>query len=83
MSSSTPLWPGECRLNFYEGVFDIQKIRLDIRKKSFPERVERPWHGVHRGAVASPGSLEVSQARLEAPGGRCPYPWHRVALDGH
>ena len=31
----------------------------------FPGRVGRPWHRVPREAVAAPGSLEVSKARLD------------------
>ena len=40
----------------------------DIGKELFPVRVGRPWHRVSREAVAAPGSLEVSKARLEHPG---------------
>ena len=37
-------------------------------KKSFPVRVVRPWHRVPRAAVAAPGSLAVSKARLDRAG---------------
>ncbi|GAB0206155.1 hypothetical protein GRJ2_003081100 [Grus japonensis] len=37
----------------------------DVRQKSFPVRVLRPWHRVPREAVAAPGSLAVFKARLD------------------
>ena len=40
-------------------------FRLSIRKKLLPVRVGRPWHRVPKAAVAGPGSLELSQARLD------------------
>ncbi|KAJ7398320.1 hypothetical protein BTVI_126425 [Pitangus sulphuratus] len=39
------------------------RVRLDIRKKSFPGRVGKPWHRLPREAMAAP-SLEVSKAKL-------------------
>ncbi|GAB0193809.1 hypothetical protein GRJ2_001846200 [Grus japonensis] len=39
--------------------------RWDVRQKSFPVRVLRPWHRVPREAVAAPGSLAVFKARLD------------------
>ena len=42
-----------------------ERFRWDIGKKFFPVRVGRPWHRVPREAVAAPGSLAVSKARLE------------------
>ena len=41
------------------------KLRFGIEENSFPVRVGRPWHRVPRKAVAAPGSLEVSKARLD------------------
>ena len=41
------------------------RFKLDERKKVFPRRVGRSWHRVPREAVAAPGSLEVSKARLD------------------
>ncbi|KAF4788184.1 hypothetical protein TURU_163702 [Turdus rufiventris] len=39
--------------------------KLGIKKKFFPVRAVRPWHGLFREAVAAPGALEVSKARLD------------------
>ena len=41
------------------------KVRWDIWKGLFPVKVGRAWHRVPREAVAAPGSLEVSKARLD------------------
>ena len=41
------------------------RIRSDIGKKFLPVRVVRPWHRVPRAAVAAPGSLAGSKARLD------------------
>ena len=38
---------------------------LRKQSKSFPGRAERAWHTVPREAVAAPGSLEMSKARLD------------------
>ena len=54
---------------------------LGYWKELFPVRVRRPWHRVPREAVAAPGSLEVSKARLDIGLGapwdsrNCPCPW--------
>ncbi|RMB91863.1 hypothetical protein DUI87_31725 [Hirundo rustica rustica] len=40
------------------------KLTSDIEKKLFPGKVGRRWHRVPREAVAAPGSLAVSEARL-------------------
>lgn len=37
----------------------------NVGNKSHPVRVERPRHGLPREAVADPGSLQVSKARLD------------------
>ena len=37
----------------------------DTGKGFFPVRVGRDWAGIPREAVAVPGSLEVSKARLD------------------
>ncbi|RMC11785.1 hypothetical protein DUI87_11911 [Hirundo rustica rustica] len=37
----------------------------DVGMELFPGRVGRPWHRVPRAAVAAPGSLAVSKARLD------------------
>ena len=42
------------------------RIRLDIGKKFFTQRVVKHWHRLSRGAVDAP-SLEVFKARLEGP----------------
>lgn len=55
--------PVACRIHFYKGVFDIEKIILDIRKKFVPVRVGRLWHRMPREAVAA-SFLEVSRARM-------------------
>ena len=39
--------------------------RGSIGKEFLAVRVGRPWHRVPRAAVAAPGSLEVSKARLD------------------
>ena len=41
-------------------------------------RVGRPWHRVPREAVAAPGSLEVSRARLD--GAWSNLGWGKVSL---
>ena len=41
------------------------RVRLEISKKFFSVRVGRPWHRVPRETVAAPGSLEMSQTRLD------------------
>ena len=38
----------------------------DIGKEFLPVTVMRPWYRMPREAVAAPGSLEVSKARLAA-----------------
>ena len=44
------------------------RVRWDVGQKLFPGRVGRPWHRVPRAAVAAPGSLAVSKARLDRAG---------------
>lgn len=44
------------------------RFTFDVKKEFFPERELRPWHRVPREAAAVPGSLAVSEARLEQPG---------------
>ncbi|XP_041273422.1 uncharacterized protein LOC121342807 [Onychostruthus taczanowskii] len=41
------------------------RVRWDIGKELFPVRMGRPWHRVSRAAVAAPGSLAASKARLD------------------
>ena len=43
------------------------RFRLDIRRKFFPLRVERPWPRLPRGAVAAP-SLAGLKARFDGAG---------------
>ena len=48
-------------------------------------RVGRPWHRVPRAAVAAPGSLAVSQARVDGAWSslgqwKVTLPWQEVAL---
>ena len=45
--------------------FKLEELSLKIRKELFPVRAVRLWHRVPREAVAVPGSLEVSKARLD------------------
>ena len=59
-----------------------QGFRLEVRRKFLPARVLRPWHRVPREAVAAPGTLEVSKARLEQPGIVEGDPAHGRGWDG-
>jgi len=53
------------------------RFRLDIRKKSFPMRVVKPWPRLPREAVAVP-SLAVLKARLD--GALSNIDWWKMSL---
>ena len=61
-------------------------VKIITGKEFLALREVRPWHRVSREAVAAPGSLEVSKARLDGTWsnlvcGKCSCPWQGMERD--